>query len=88
MVTYPVSVPRKRYAGGKASIQQKVNERNRIAAEFEKHINAKIEKQEEEVRIYLYHEIANETGYDLETVREILFSVDCGHNGFTVIKPK
>ena len=88
MVTYPVHVPRKGYSGGKAAIRQKVVMRNRIAAELERHINEKIAEREEETQVYLYYEIARDTGYDVETVKDILFGVDCGHNGFTVSKSK
>ena len=88
MVTYPVRIPRKHYRGSKSNIRQKVDEQNRIACELEKYINEKIEKQAHEFHSYLYYEIASETGYDLKTVEEILFSVDCGNNGFTVCKPK
>lgn len=86
MVNYPVHVPRKSYRGSKPAIRQKTSERNRIAAELESYINERIREQEEETKVYLYYRIASETGYPLEIVREILFGVDGGHNGFTVRK--
>jgi hypothetical protein len=83
MVTYPVRVSRKSYRGSKETIRRKTNEHNRIARELEEYINQRIKEQEEETRVYYYYEIASETGYSKELVREILFSVDCGHHGFT-----
>ncbi len=74
------------YRGAKAAIRRRTDEYNRIAAELERHINERIRSQEGETQTYLYYEIATETGYPLERVREILFGVDCGHNGFTVRK--
>lgn len=88
MVIYPVVVPRKHYAGRKANIQQKVAEQNGIASDIERYINEQIERQEEEIHVYMYYQIAQETGYDVKTVSDILFGVDCGSNGFTVRKPK
>jgi hypothetical protein len=87
MVNYPVHVPRKNYRGSNTVIQIKTNERNRIAAELERYINQRIKEQKEETKVYLYYEIASATGNSLELVREILFGVDGGHNGFTAKKP-
>jgi len=87
MVNYPVHVLRKSYRGSKLAIRQKTNERNGIAAELESYINERIKEQEEETKVYLYYRIASATGYPLELVRDILFGVDGGHNGFTARKP-
>lgn len=86
MVTYPISVPRKTYMGSKPVTQVKTNEYNRIAGELERYINKQIEEQEEGTKTYLYYRIASTTGHPLKLVREILFGVDGGHNGFTVRK--
>ncbi|MDO8589430.1 MAG: hypothetical protein Q7T82_20600 [Armatimonadota bacterium] len=88
MAMYPISVPRKLYSGGKASKKQEAADHNRLAGELQKHINAKVNEREEEEQTYLYYEIANEMGYDPETVRKILYGVDGGHHGLTVTKPK
>jgi hypothetical protein len=45
-----------------------------------------LEQQQEPICSYLYHEIAWETGHDVELVRRLCFAVDCGGNGFTVIR--
>jgi hypothetical protein len=78
--------PRKTYRGSKQVTQVKTSEHNRIAAELERYINARIEERAEEIQVYLYYEIASATGYPLKLVREMLFGVDGGHNGFTVVK--
>lgn len=86
MVHYPVHVPRKTYRGSKPVMQVKTSEYNRIAGELERYINGRIEERAEVTQVYLYHEIASATGYPLKLVREMLFGVDGGHNGFTVSK--
>lgn len=86
MVIYPIYVPRRNYRGANPSKRQKTVERNLIAAKLEEHINARVLQQTSEYQIYLYHEIAHETGFDIEIVREICFGIDCGHNGFTVAR--
>lgn len=59
---------------------------NKTAADLEKAINDLLLKQEHPVQSYTHHEIASLTGYSMETVREFGFSIDCGHNCFTVIR--
>ncbi len=88
MVRYPVRVPRKDYRGSKANIRLKVAERNRLAQRLEEHVNARIAESDEEVQIYLYYEIARDLNLPIDTVRKILFAVDGGDNGFTVVKAK
>lgn len=87
MVTYPIYVERKSYRSSKELLQQKANEYNRVARELEEHINRQIREQAEEIKVYYYDEIARGTGYPIGLVREILFSVDGGYNGFTAKKP-
>ena len=86
MVTYPVHVRRNHYSGSKEGLRLKAARDNRIAGELEEYINKAIEEQNEEEKIYLYSEIAHETGYSLDVVHRFLFSVDGGSNGFTVVK--
>ena len=88
VANYPISVPRKMYKGADVKKREKAQERNRIADELESYLNKLIEKQTQERASYFYFQIANETGHAEKTVREILFSVDCGHTGLTVYKPQ
>lgn len=86
MVTYPISVKGNGYRGNDPRKRAKANEENRIALELERHINKLLENQQEPIQSYMYHDIASDTGHDIETVRRLCFSIDCGGNGFTVIK--
>lgn len=86
MVTYPIRVPRDHYKGRNPRRLQKRSENNRIAQELENYLNRAIEKDDANMQKFIYGFIAVDTGYSEETVRNILFGVDCGHNGLTVIK--
>ena len=82
MVSYPIYVKRSGYSGRDPKKLQKAIEYNRVATMLEEHINAQIKSGK--TGVFLYSTIAREVGLSIECVREILFSVDCGHNGFTV----
>lgn len=86
MVTYPISVRRDSYRGSNANRRLKANERNRIAAILESVINEMLKAQKRPVRTYSYMGISQKAGIDIETVRDLCFSVDCGSNGFTAIR--
>jgi uncharacterized protein YerC len=86
MVTYPISVKRNGYRGANPKRRAKAYVENEIASALEQHINKRLLEQTQPVRVYLYHEIARETGYNVETVGRLCFSIDGGHNGFTAIK--
>ena len=55
---------------------------NRDANLLENHINQQITNGE--TGTFLYANIAREVGLSRERVTEILFSVECGSNGFTI----
>jgi hypothetical protein len=86
MVRYPVRVPRDGYKGRDPKKRQKRSEKNRIAKELEDYLNRAIEKNDQNLQQYLYGYIAADTGFSEKIVRDILFGVDAGHNGLTVIK--
>jgi hypothetical protein len=83
MVKYPVSVDRSSYRGNDPKKRAKAAQYNRDAAMLEQHINDQIKSGK--TGIFLYSTIAREVGLDRQYVEKILFSVDCGHNGFTVV---
>ncbi|MTK64799.1 MAG: hypothetical protein F8N15_09845 [Methanobacterium sp.] len=87
MITHPIYVKRISYRGTNARKRSKVAEQNRIAAALEAHINKLLLEQTAPICSYLYHDIASATGYSVEQVRDLCFSIDGGHNGFTAIKP-
>lgn len=86
MVTYPIYVQRDGYHGANPNRRQKAIKTNIVAAELERFINEKLKNQKEPIRSYMYQEIVIGTGIDYETVRDLCFSIDCGHNGFTSIR--
>jgi len=48
--------------------------------------NARLKAQTRPIQQYLYHQIASDTGHSVETIRELCFSIDGGHRGFTAFK--
>lgn len=54
---------------------------------LERLINKMLLAQERPIQTYMYYEIAHASGYPIELVRKLCFSIDCGGNGFTAIKP-
>jgi hypothetical protein len=86
MKVFPIHVPRSRYRGGKPSLRQKASDYNRDAERLEKYLNDRIQASPSSVQQYIYGSIAPDVGLPLERVQEILFGVDCGHNGLTVAK--
>ena len=86
MVTYPISIARVGYRGSDPNKRAKAARENQTAADLERAINDLLLKQELPVQSYTYHEISSITGYSVETVRRLGFSIDCGHNGFTALR--
>jgi hypothetical protein len=87
MVTHPISVARSYYRGNDPKKRAKRDRENTVAALLESKINEMLLAQDSPVRAYVYHEIALATGVDIELVRKLCYSIDCGSNGFTAIKP-
>lgn len=86
MVTYPIRIVRDGYRGSDSKKRAKAQQRNELASRLEAHINEKLRNQSEPIHVYSYHEIASETGIDLETVRSLGYSVDAGSGGFTAYR--
>jgi hypothetical protein len=59
---------------------------NEDAAALEAYLNEQIEADPDPIQEYLYGLIAPDVGMSVARVAEILFGVDCGHNGLTVAK--
>jgi hypothetical protein len=86
MKVFPIHVPRQRYHGSNASKRRKMIDYNLDAERLEKYINDRTQADPSPIQQYIYGFIAPEVSLPLERVREILFGVDCGHNGLTVAK--
>jgi len=82
MVKYPIYVERKSYRGSDLTKRRKVAEYNHDAQMLEQHINNQIKSGR--TGVFLYSNISREVELPLDRVRQILFSVACGDNGFTV----
>ena len=77
-----ISLKRKNYRGSDPKMRLRVSKYNEDTAMLEAHINQKI--QNSETRRFIYAEIAHETGLKLKRVRDILFQINCGTNGFSI----
>lgn len=88
MATYPIHVPRDPYRGRMERRLRQARQRDAIAAELETYINDRFRDSDDESHSFMYGYIAIDTGIPEDTVRRLLFGVDCGHNGLTVYKKK
>ena len=86
MKQYPIHVERKLYRGSKPNQRLKTQEYNAIAVQLEKIVNEIIEQSEDNEVQVSYHAVSMLSGYPVDTVRDVLFSVDGGHNGLTAFK--
>lgn len=86
MVTHPIYVKRDDYRGADQRKKFKAAENNSVAMVIEQSINAMPLEQTTPIKSYGYDEISNRTGYPIELIRRLCFSIDCGSNGFTAIR--
>jgi hypothetical protein len=82
MVKYPIHVERDGYRGRDPRKLRKSQDYNDDARMLEEFVNREIE--ENGPGQFLYGTIARAVGLSKERVQQIMFSVDCGHNGFVV----
>ena len=83
MVTYPISLRRDQYCGADKKKRAKAQAHNSNVTKLERYINDKLLNQIEQVQPYYWTVIAHETGMSIEMVKNLGFSIDCGHHGFT-----
>lgn len=83
MVTHPISVRRNNYRGSDARKRAKTHAENRDANQLEQHINTMLLNQKEPIKVYLWGEIARDTGMSYDTVARLGYSIDGGSGGFT-----
>ena len=86
MKIYPIRVPRDRYTGRQEARRRKAAEFNRDAVTLERYLNERIEADPDPIQRFIYGFIAPDVGMTTDRVRDILFAVDCGHNGLIVAK--
>jgi hypothetical protein len=83
---FPVHVKRDHYTGANQRRREKQRRYNKVASICERYLNDRIAADPANCQTYLYPYIADDLGLDVEEVSRVLFSVDCGHNGLTVLK--
>ncbi|PIB89923.1 hypothetical protein [Caulobacter sp. FWC2] len=87
MTTYPIRIPRQTYSGRDPRKLDKARNYDRAVARIEAHLNAELAKlPDDTIRVFLSAEVARELHEDRDLVYEIIFSIDCGHNGVTLCK--
>jgi uncharacterized protein YfaP (DUF2135 family) len=87
MLSYPVSVPGVRYRGADPKKRAKNTNINRIASKIEAFLNADLAKRpSDSITVYISYTVAREIGEDGEIVRNLIFGMDCGSNGVTILK--
>jgi len=86
MANYPVSVPRDHYFGKDERRRRKARRHNDIAKQCEEYLNKKIQENPAELQQYLYGFMAIDLNLTTAEVYDVMFAVDCGHNGITVQK--
>ena len=86
MPIYPIHVPRSGYRGNNPRFLRKAQRHNEIAKSCEEYLNRKVAEQREAVHVYLYGFMASDLGLKTDEVRNVMFAVDCGHNGITIRK--
>ncbi|NKA95834.1 hypothetical protein GO283_04386 [Ralstonia solanacearum] len=83
MVTYPIRIRRETYRGRDRTRQSRVVSQNSQIADLERYINDLLFRQEESIQVYDFADIARGTGFPLDFVSEVGYSIDGGSNGFT-----
>ena len=86
MTGFPVHVNRDHYTGTNSGRREKQRRYTEVAAICERYLNHRIVADPANRQTYLYPYIADDLDLDVEEARRVLFSVDCGHNGLTVLK--
>lgn len=85
-VVYPVEVPLSLYRGRDPAKLEKAARYNALAEKLQTYINGEVDKSEHPSQIFSYSMIAAALGLDREDVEKVLYGVDAGGNGLTVLK--
>jgi hypothetical protein len=83
MVTYPLTIHVKPYGGKDARKQLRYRQMLDLARTIEAHVNARMATEYQ--YIFTYFDIGREVGASTEDVYKVLFPVDCGSNGITIV---
>lgn len=86
MTIYPIDVPRSAYRGSNVSKRRRAAEYDADARRLERYLNAQSKRIRGQYSNSSTASLRPKVGLAEARVREILFRVDCGHNGLTVAK--
>jgi hypothetical protein len=86
MVTYPVHLRRDSYKGSNERKKEKALAYNAAVSKIEDHVNDLLKNQTAPIRSYFYFDISIASGFSLELVEKVCYSIDCGSYGFTAYK--
>ncbi|KAF2988815.1 hypothetical protein OGR47_21210 (plasmid) [Methylocystis sp. MJC1] len=87
MKSYPVRVSFDPYRGANPNRLRKSADYNRVAARIEKFLNDQLANEPDDtVRQFFSRTIAADLREDEDLVQRVVFSIDCGHNGVTIVK--
>jgi hypothetical protein len=86
MPSYPIKVPRGSYRGRDPARLRRAERFDKLAERLERYINERAAACTEEIQIFAYRKIALELGIPEAEVEKVLYGVDCGGNGLTVVK--
>ena len=83
MVGYPVRINVKPYRGKDQRKQLHYRQKLDLARRIEEYINAQMATKYQDM--FTYFDIGRKVGASKEAVYGVLFPVDCGSNGLTVV---
>jgi hypothetical protein len=86
MAVYPLEIPRCPYQGRDPARLRKAERFNALAERLEQHINSQVEKSNDQIQIFYYGGIARDLRIDEKEVENVLFGVEAGGNGITIVK--
>lgn len=85
MALYPIQVPRDPYRGRNPARLRKAERFDKLAERLERYINERVAQSKDESQIFSYGMIAIDLGIPEKDIENVLYGVDCGGNGLTVI---
>jgi hypothetical protein len=86
MAVYPLEIPRDLYRGHDPARLRKAARFNALAERLEQHLNSLVEKSNDRSQVFNYGGIAIDLRIDRKEVENVLFGVEAGGNGITIVK--
>jgi hypothetical protein len=89
MKTSPITIKRQQFGGRDPGRRRKCDGYNEAVHLVEAHIARRMaELAEGDMEEFLHVEVANAVRLEPQLVQDIMFSIDCGHNGTRIIRGK